>query len=162
MFSKASKSRPAVPSIIGADLTVTGDLSSDGEIHIEGRVDGDVRTHTLLIAEQAHVEGAITADSVVVRGTVRGQIEARTVSLAATARVTGDILHEDLAIERGAHLEGLCRHRPADGKMPEALPAPSSLAKGNGQGNGKGNGQDSDQMGLGDPESHDAEHSPAA
>ena len=47
MFSKASKSRPAVPSIIGADLTVTGDLSSDGEIHIEGRVDGDVRTQCL-------------------------------------------------------------------------------------------------------------------
>jgi len=55
-----------------------------------------------------------------VHGAVTGQIKARSVNLASTARVIGDILHQDLAIETGAFLEGHCKRMsedPAQGKI---------------------------------------------
>lgn len=123
MFSKSSKSsgstvesRPVVksttPSIISADLRIVGDLSSDGEIQVDGAVDGDIRTNSLLVGETAHIRGEIVAESVHVHGTVNGQIKSKAVNLAKTAHVVGDILHEDLAIETGAFLEGHCKRLP--------------------------------------------------
>lgn len=120
MFSKTSKGtssqsgqQPAVksagPSIISADLRIIGDLSSDGEIQIDGTIDGDIRTKSLLVGETANIKGEIVADRVQVHGTINGQIKARSVTLARSARVIGDILHEDLAIENGAFLEGHCK-----------------------------------------------------
>lgn len=103
------QAKPAVPSIISVDLKVTGDLSSDGEIHVDGTIVGDIRTKTLLIGKTANIKGEIFADTVRVHGNVNGQIKARSVILAKTAHVIGDILHEDLSIETGAFLEGLCK-----------------------------------------------------
>ncbi len=120
MFSKTSKgssnqsapqttAKAAGPSIISADLRIIGDLTSEGEIQIDGTVDGDIRTKSLLVGETANIKGEIVSDKVQVHGTINGQIKARSVTLARSARVTGDILHEDLAIENGAFLEGHCK-----------------------------------------------------
>ncbi len=120
MFSRSSKGSgkavvnaaaaiQAPPSIVSADLRVVGDLNSEGEIQVDGAIDGDIRTKVLLVGETAVIKGEIVADSVRVHGTVNGQIKARTVDLSKTAHVVGDILHEDLAIEAGAFLEGHCR-----------------------------------------------------
>lgn len=120
MFSRNSKgsvsavdSRPVVksspPSIISADLRIFGDLNSDGEIQVDGTVDGDIRTKVLLVGEGAHIKGEIVAETVHVHGAVSGQIKSHTVNLAKTAHVVGDILHEDLSIETGAFLEGHCK-----------------------------------------------------
>ena len=107
---KTSQSaKPAVPSIISVDLKMTGDLNSEGEIQVDGTIVGDIRTKTLLIGKTAEIKGEIIADNVRVHGNVRGQIKARAVTLAKTAHVIGDILHEDLSIETGAFLEGLCK-----------------------------------------------------
>ncbi len=116
MFSKTNK-RPttadqvpeAPPSIISSDLNIVGDLHSAGEIQIDGTVNGDIRTHALVIGESATVKGEIVADAVRVLGTVKGQIKAKVVKLAASAHVVGDIMHEDLSIETGAFLEGHCK-----------------------------------------------------
>lgn len=100
---------PAPPSILSTDLKVMGDLVSNGEIQIDGIVEGDIDTNVLVVGETAQVNGEIVADSCRVHGRVTGQIRARSVSLAKTAHVLGDILHESLAIEQGAYLEGHCR-----------------------------------------------------
>lgn len=105
----ALPAKPAVPSIISADLEMTGDLNSEGEIHVDGAIIGDIRTKVLLIGKTANIKGEIFADTVQVHGNVNGQIKARSVVLAKTAHVIGDILHEDLSIETGAFLEGLCK-----------------------------------------------------
>ena len=101
--------KPAVPSIISEDLTITGNLLSKGEIQIDGRVEGDIDTETLLVGESAHINGDVRAKRVRVYGRVNGQITAQSVTLASTAQVTGDIVHEDLSIEKGAFLEGHCQ-----------------------------------------------------
>jgi cytoskeletal protein CcmA (bactofilin family) len=99
-----------VPSIISADLTVTGTLVSNGDIQIDGVVEGDVRSIGLVIGEKAEIHGEILAEDITVRGRVMGRIRARKVQLASTSHVEGDILHEAFAVEAGAFFEGNCRH----------------------------------------------------
>jgi cytoskeletal protein CcmA (bactofilin family) len=102
--------RSAAPSIISADLTVTGTLVSNGDIQVDGIVDGDVRSVGLVIGEKAEIHGEVLADDITIRGRVIGRIRARKVLLAATSHVEGDILHEAFAVEAGAFFEGNCRH----------------------------------------------------
>ena len=126
MFSKNKKApkQPAqqrsVPSIISADLKVVGDLSSTGEIQVDGQVHGDIATKVLLVGETAHIKGEIRAETVQVHGRVDGQIKATNVNLAKTAHVVGDILHENLSIKEGAFLEGHMTHMSEKPKVPEA------------------------------------------
>jgi cytoskeletal protein CcmA (bactofilin family) len=98
------------PSIVSANLRVTGDLESEGDIQIDGHVEGDVRSNSVTVGEHAVVCGAILSQMVRVAGTVKGQINGKVVELSRTAKVTGDIVHESLAIEAGAFIQGLCRH----------------------------------------------------
>jgi len=102
--------RSAAPSIISADLVVQGTLTSTGDIQIDGRVEGDVRSAGLVIGDKAFIQGEILADDVTVRGRVQGGIRARKVLLCTTSHVEGNILHEAFAVEAGAFFEGNCRH----------------------------------------------------
>ena len=125
--------KPAIPSIISPDVKLVGNLASDGQIDIFGSIDGDIRSHVLLIGETANIKGEIIADSIIVHGTLTGQIKARLVTLAKTARVTGDILHEDLAIEKGAFLDGHCKRLEekkgaAEGRINLVIPGSNEIA----------------------------------
>lgn len=100
----------SAPSIISADMAIQGGINSKGDIQIDGRVDGDVRSIGLVIGDKAEIHGEIFAEDVTVRGKVIGRIHARKVLLAATSHVEGDILHEALAVESGAFFDGNCRH----------------------------------------------------
>ena len=107
---KRASSRATAPSIISADLIVTGTLVSNGDIQIDGIVEGDVRSVGLVIGEKAEIRGEILAEDITVRGRVMGRIRARKVQLSATSHVEGDILHEAFSVEAGAFFEGNCRH----------------------------------------------------
>ena len=110
---KAPVKTPGMPSIISADLKIVGDLHCAGDIQVEGRVEGDIKSETVTVGEGAQVSGSIYADTVRVSGSVTGQIEASAVTLAKSANVSGAIIHETLSIEAGAHLEGNCRRMQA-------------------------------------------------
>jgi cytoskeletal protein CcmA (bactofilin family) len=114
-----------VPSIISADLTITGNLHSDGDIQIEGQVDGDVLSRSLTIGQGAKVKGTVRADEVKIAGNLKGEVHAARVSITSTARVTGDVLHKSLSIESGAYIDGLCR-RIEDPKAASASTAPTA------------------------------------
>ncbi|HEY4939843.1 MAG TPA: polymer-forming cytoskeletal protein [Rhizomicrobium sp.] len=109
--------RSSAPSIISADLIVTGTLTSTGDIQIDGRVDGDVHSAGLVIGDKAYINGEILAEEVTIRGRVHGSIRARKVLLCSTSHVEGNILHEAFAVETGAFFEGNCRH--ADNPLAE-------------------------------------------
>ena len=94
------------PSLLSSDLTITGDLYCEGEVQIDGKVTGNIRSEVLNIGETAKIDGKIFADSVTVYGHVSGQINARSVSLTKTAHVQGDIRHENLVVHQGAYLDG--------------------------------------------------------
>jgi cytoskeletal protein CcmA (bactofilin family) len=126
--------RSAAPSIISADLVVNGTLTSTGDIQVDGRVEGDVRSAGLVIGDKAYIQGEVLADDVTVRGRVQGGIRARKVLLCSTSHVEGNILHEAFAVEAGAFFEGNCRHsdnplsdeagRPTQSYQSKPTPAP--------------------------------------
>jgi cytoskeletal protein CcmA (bactofilin family) len=97
------------PSIIGEDLTVTGNVLSRGEVQVDGTIQGDVHCSSLIVGEKAEITGGIVAEDVVVRGRVTGSVRGNRVTLQQTARVEGDVFHKSLAIEQGAYFEGKSR-----------------------------------------------------
>lgn len=118
----------SAPSIISSDLLVQGTLISQGDMQIDGTVEGDIRSVTLMIGNGATVKGEIVAEEVVVRGRVEGRIRARRVQLDATAVVVGDILQEQLTVAAGATFEGSCRR--SNDPLNLAAPTPQiSLSK---------------------------------
>jgi cytoskeletal protein CcmA (bactofilin family) len=100
-----TKPKPS-PSLLSNDLTIRGNVSTNGDIQIEGTIEGDVRAHMLTVGESATIKGEIAADEVVVNGRVIGRLRGLKVRLTATAKVEGDIIHKTIAIESGAHFEG--------------------------------------------------------
>ncbi|MGR3248111.1 MAG: bactofilin family protein [Paracoccus sp. (in: a-proteobacteria)] len=94
------------PSVMSPDLTVVGNIKTQGDIQVEGTVEGDIRAHQLTIGETATIKGEIVGDDVIVHGRVVGRVRGLKVRLTATARVEGDIIHKTIAIESGAHFEG--------------------------------------------------------
>ncbi|MBU1377747.1 MAG: polymer-forming cytoskeletal protein [Alphaproteobacteria bacterium] len=95
-----------VASLVAEGVSLRGDLTTEGDLHLDGALEGDLRVGQLTIGESGSVSGSILADSIEVRGSVTGTICARQVRLWATARVDGDISHTELSIEAGAHFEG--------------------------------------------------------
>lgn len=113
MFSKDRESieRRSIgaPSILSADMQVTGDIVSDGEVQVDGILSGDVKCAKLTIGESGRISGSVVADECLVHGEVVGQIRSDSVTLSRSSRVEGDVLHDTLAIEPGARLDGHCR-----------------------------------------------------
>ena len=109
-----------VPSIIGEDLTIRGNVTSKGEIQVDGEIEGDIRCGSLLLGDKSKVTGGVVAEDVVVRGQIVGSIRGLRITLQAQSHVDGDIFHQSLAIEQGAYFEGKSRH--SDNPLAEAAP----------------------------------------
>ena len=126
----ASKSpRPSagkmVPSIIGEDLTITGNVTSKGEIQVDGEIQGDIHCNSLLLGDKSQVRGEVVAEEIVVRGRLVGSIKGLRITLQGPSHVEGDIFHQSLAIEPGAYFEG--KSRRSDNPLAEArTPAATS------------------------------------
>lgn len=122
-------------SVIGADITITGNIEASVDLNIEGRVIGDVRCATLILGETSNISGSIQAERVRVAGTVDGAIETRDLAIEATARVAGEIVYGRLRVASGASIEGKLKCNPpaetaADSKVrlatPKADPKPEA------------------------------------
>ena len=124
------KAKPPA-SVLSADLQITGNIKTTGDVNIEGNVEGDIRAHLLTVGEGATVKGECMADDVVVNGRVVGKVRGLKVRLTSTARVEGDIIHKTIAIESGAHFEGSVQRQedPLNAKAGgAAAPAPKPAA----------------------------------
>lgn len=115
---KSSRPNSGVPSILASDLIITGEIVTDGDVQVEGRLDGNITATSLTIGEQGAVNGNIKAESVLIRGKVSGKINAASVDLAETANVQADIVQDHLIIANGAFFDGKCsrRSKPAQAK----------------------------------------------
>ena len=105
-FEPAVEAPSSEPSYIGRDTTIEGNISTSGEIHIEGELRGSVRAYTCLIDTEGQVNGGVSAQYVVVRGRVLGPITAAHVTIQKGAHVEGNVVHEGLSIEHGAFVMG--------------------------------------------------------
>lgn len=160
MFNKAKEKQPQVmervnrpmrssgspvPSIIGSDIRVVGNITTPGEVQLDGVVEGDLVCGSLTIGEHGLVTGTVKADTLHLRGSIEGKLRAKTVHFERTARVKGDVTYETMTMEAGVQVEGklipmnktgIVAGKPITVKTSLRKPIPGP-AKGNGHPEGK-------------------------
>ena len=109
-FAAHAEAGAANCSIINEWLTMRGDLESEGDILIKGKVHGNITCKLLIVDVEAAIEGGIDCDDVVIRGATRGVIKAKRVRLEKTANVDGEIYQESFSAEEGARIRGALHH----------------------------------------------------
>lgn len=110
----AQQRRAVAASLIGENVVIDGDLATQGDVQLDGAINGDLRAGLLTVGETGRVAGSIEAEAVDIRGEVRGAVVAKSVRLRATARVYGDITHSQISIEAGAYFVGRSLARDED------------------------------------------------
>lgn len=93
-------------SILAADLKVSGDIRSAGQVEVMGEVDGTLDLRGLSVGSEGRITGSVTAETVEVRGRVEGQVNTQTLTVRAAATVLADVVYTNLVIESGAQVEG--------------------------------------------------------
>jgi cytoskeletal protein CcmA (bactofilin family) len=99
---------------LGSDVEIKGNIKFTGELAFDGKLDGEIHTDgTLNLGDGAVVNGNITANSVVVRGKVNGNITAKDkIDIKSKAELFGDIRAAKLAIEEGVTFVGKTEVNP--------------------------------------------------
>jgi cytoskeletal protein CcmA (bactofilin family) len=122
MFGGKGGSKPHnnIECLIGAGTAVEGSIIFSGGLRVDGRVRGDViaaddKPGTLVLSEQAQIEGEIRVSHVVINGTVIGAVHAAEyVELQPKANVTGDVHYKTLEIQLGAVVQGRLVYESGD------------------------------------------------
>lgn len=131
-FKKSSKPQSRIETLIGAGTTIEGDVTFTGGLRIDGEVKGNVRTAgeqggTLVISENARVEGDVHVSHVVINGTIIGPVfSSEFLELQPRARVTGDVQYSNLEMHLGAIVQGRLVHQGSAGKTIELKLASSN------------------------------------
>ncbi len=93
-------------SFVGADVVIAGNVGGKGNLHIDGRVDGDVGCASVTVGQGGVIKGNVTADEARIAGTIEGTVAAKSLVIDASARITGDLSYDSVSIETGAIVEG--------------------------------------------------------
>ena len=137
---RTAKSGAPSLSFIGPEVIISGDLATDAQLHVDGRIDGNVRCAQLCQGGDGIISGNIIADDARLAGTVEGTVSAATISIEASARILGDIAYDTISIEAGARIEGRLGRRAAagqdEGAQPSLIATPVSFSPGRGADSG--------------------------
>ena len=110
MNKSAETVNPGKINSIMEGTSLVGEIQSDSNLRVDGRVKGTINVRGRLIVGQSGViEGEVTCQSSDIEGTVLGRVNCQDLlSLKATAKLQGDINTKKLAIEPGAVFTGTC------------------------------------------------------
>lgn len=122
-----AKPAPATPAnditVISPNVQLSGTIITPDELHVAGKVNGNIAATAITIRATGVVKGDVAADTLIVHGRIEGRIFAKTVKLAAGATVIGDIVAGQLGIDTDAVFEG------ASKRSPDALAEAPEFAK---------------------------------
>jgi cytoskeletal protein CcmA (bactofilin family) len=102
-------------SIIASDVEIVGNLIARVDLHIDGKVQGDVTCGSIVQGEGSVIAGKVTAESAKLSGKVEGSIEANDLVIEASARIIGDVVYNNLTIAPGGQVEGKFKHKSSSG-----------------------------------------------
>jgi cytoskeletal protein CcmA (bactofilin family) len=102
---------PEITTILGKGSAFDGKLTFEGAVRIDGDFSGEIRTDgVLIIGETAEVKADVSAATIVIEGTVRGDLVAtESIQIHAPARVFGNLSSPSLEIQKGSLFEGNCQ-----------------------------------------------------
>ncbi|MDA3883317.1 MAG: polymer-forming cytoskeletal protein [Bacteroidales bacterium] len=109
-MAKSNETNSISTNMITNGTKITGDISCDSDIRIEGELEGSlVAKGKLVIGNSGRIKGEVTCQNCDVEGALNGKIITHELlSLRETAKITGDIYTKKLAIEPGAIFSGTC------------------------------------------------------
>jgi cytoskeletal protein CcmA (bactofilin family) len=100
-------------SFIGSEVSITGNISAAGDIHLDGAVQGDIACAALTVGGSGHVKGNVLAQRATIAGAVEGAIVATELVIERSARILGDVSYESISIETGARVDGRLSQKAA-------------------------------------------------
>jgi cytoskeletal protein CcmA (bactofilin family) len=116
MFAKGEK----LESFIGSNTHFKGEITTKGTLRIDGTVDGNVNAEWLIIGEKASIKGNASATSIVIGGTIEGNVLAKgLVDVQKKGRVKGDIITSKLTVADGGAVDGRISMHNDSAKMIE-------------------------------------------
>ncbi len=135
MFGNSKRNKPQnrIDSLIGAGTMVEGNITFTGGLRVDGQVRGNVfaaddKPGTLVLSEQARIEGEVRVSHIVINGTIVGPVHAADYAeLQAKANVTGDVYYRTLEMQHGAVVQGRFMYH-ADGKSEKVVPIKPAMA----------------------------------
>ncbi len=123
MFSKSSSSQKSVSSgaatgarhtpfsILGGDVTIKGDIEAQVDLHIDGRVEGDIVCAALVQGAESRIKGHVTARTARIAGTVEGSITTDELVVEGSARIMGDVAYQTISVAPGGQIDGTLSHK---------------------------------------------------
>ena len=105
--------------MIGADVTVKGDVATASDLHIDGNIEGDIDCGALVQGASSRIKGVVKAKSARLAGTIEGSVAVAALTIERTARISGDVSYETLAIDAGAQIDGQMTHRGGIAAAPD-------------------------------------------
>lgn len=109
-----------VNGLLDKGCSFEGKLTFDGTVQINGNFQGEIYSDgTLVIGNDAHVEGGIFVDTLIIHGSVQGSIDAKSkIEMHVPATIVADIKTKNLSIEEGVVFQGKCQmDRPESSKL---------------------------------------------
>ncbi|MCC6477668.1 polymer-forming cytoskeletal protein [Sphingorhabdus sp.] len=114
-------------SVIASDVEITGNLSAKVDLHIDGKINGDVTCGSIVQGEGSVISGKVVAETARLSGKVDGSIEAGDLVIEASARISGDVVYQSLTIAPGGMVEGKFKHRGSN--VPNITKATIDISK---------------------------------
>jgi cytoskeletal protein CcmA (bactofilin family) len=124
--NKANKPQSRIDCLIGEGTTIEGNIEFSGGLRVDGNVHGNVlagqgQSGTLVLSEQARIDGEIRVSHAVINGTVAGPVYASEyLELQSKANVTGDVHYRTLEMQLGAIVQGRLVYQP-EGKSDKVV-----------------------------------------
>jgi cytoskeletal protein CcmA (bactofilin family) len=112
MFGRRKHTSTRIDTLLGKTANLNGDLQFTGGLHLDGRVNGNVRSSAedggaLSVSESGFIEGKVEVTNIVMNGTVNGDMYARErLVLGGKARVNGNVYYGVIEMAPGAVITG--------------------------------------------------------
>jgi cytoskeletal protein CcmA (bactofilin family) len=132
-MARLKRRRPAkISTVVGQQTTISGDVVFSGGLHLDGRINGKVTgeggSSSLVVSREGVIEGDVRVDTLILDGTVIGDVyAAKHVELATRARVSGTVYYRLLEMAMGAEVNGKLVH---DEELEQAAGKPTPAAAG--------------------------------
>ena len=108
--SSSNSGKRGMFSVIGPDMIITGNVTASADLHIDGRVEGDVHCGSLAQGADSQIFGSVTAEAARIAGAVEGTVRVKQLTVERSAKITGDVEYENITIENGGNIDGRLKH----------------------------------------------------
>ncbi len=132
MFSekKSNPNQVLARNIIGKDTTFVGDIKSEGDFRIDGKVEGNIKTSgRVVIGTEGAVKGTIECTNADIEGKFSGNLTVdQLLSLKSSAHISGDVILGKLSVEPGANFNATCNMKGSIKALKNELPKAEKIA----------------------------------